>query len=457
MIVHGDCVAEMAKMPEASVDAVVCDPPYGLEFMNKEWDRLGGPHWGRNDRRWSERPKGGSDPFDNHRPRFGVSPSQMQHWHEAWAREALRVLKPGGHLLAFGGTRTYHRLACAIEDAGFEIRDCLSWMYGSGFPKSLDVSRALDKAAGAEREIVGKSARHVSGKPEQRTEGLTGSSTFAESVGMGAYVTAPATPEAQQWQGWGTALKPAHEPIVMARKPLVGTVAGNVLEHGTGALNVDGCRIGTEKMGGYEQVPSTSMVQPSSQRASGYRPQWDREDSGFHANEATGRWPANVVLSHHEDCQDLPDEASLGIWDCDPSCPVRLLDEQSGNLPTQKNRTGPGVSIGGGVLDWKGSPRTSAFNGESGGASRFFYTAKSSSAERSAGLGGVVEGAERNSHPLADCQAHSPDALARTACHAAGRYGTRPVHGQRNDRYRRSPRRLQFRRHRERGGVRAYR
>jgi DNA modification methylase len=378
MIVHGDCVAEMAKMPEASVDAVVCDPPYMLGFMGKAWDTL--------------------------------TPGQVQHGHDRWAREALRVLKPGGHLLAFGGTRTYHRLACAIEDAGFEIRDCLSWMYGSGFPKSLDVSKAIDKAAGAEREVLGvlPSSRGIA-QPEDSAEFHMGEKL----------ATAPATPEAQQWQGWGTSLKPAHEPVVVARKPLAGTVSANVLEYGTGALNVDGCRI--------DGKPRTTHA--------------DGNHTGNSSDTApSGRWPANVCLSHHEDCEQVgtrrvkgsgwaesgskasenramagpntardpkPDSftdadglETVEAWRCVESCPVRLLDEQGGNLPTQANRTDPGTSSGGGVLDWKGSPRTSAFNGESGGASRFFYTAKASSAERNAGL----EGFEEGSRPLAISQ-----------------------------------------------------
>ena len=157
-------------------------------------------------------------------------------------KECLRVLKPGGHMLAFSGSRTYHRMACAIEDAGFQIRDQIMWVYGSGFPKSLNIGKALDKVAGAEREVIGEIRNNQPG----------GTSAFAEG-GVGSYqrgdtterdvVGGPVTPEAEVWDGWGTALKPAHEPIVLARKPIVGTVANNVLKHGVGGINIDGCRV----------------------------------------------------------------------------------------------------------------------------------------------------------------------------------------------------------------------
>jgi site-specific DNA-methyltransferase (adenine-specific) len=160
---------------------------------------------------------------------------------EVWA-ECLRVLKHGGHLLAFAGTRTQHRMAVRIEDAGFEIRDMIAWVYGSGFPKSLDVSKAIDKAAGAEREVVGsKVTGGIKRARPNNAEGFSNPYTVGQTA---VPVTTPATPEAKQWEGWGTALKPALEPITVARKPLIGTVAENVLQHGTGAINVDGCRVG---------------------------------------------------------------------------------------------------------------------------------------------------------------------------------------------------------------------
>ena len=310
----GDCIEVMRGMEAESIDAVVCDPPYGLDFMGRAWDT-------------------------------GAVAFAVETW-----TEALRVLKPGGHLLAFGGTRTYHRLTCAIEDAGFEVRDCLSWNYGSGFPKSLDVSKAIDKAAGVEREVVGPSARHVSGKPEQRTTGLAGSSTFAESVGMGAFITAPATPEAARWQGWGTALKPAWEPVVMARKPLAGTVAANVQQHGTGALNVDGCRVGGERRFNPPTRKGATVALGSFDMCEG------------EGSPVEGRWPANVVL----------DEAA-----------AELLDAQSGERPTRPGPVGSGSGNPAANVPFVGGVATTVYT-DTGGASRFFYTAKASSAERGA-------------------------------------------------------------------------
>lgn len=235
-VIHADCLEAMRAMEADSVDAIVTDPPYGLSFMGRGWDH--------------------GVPGDDY-----------------WL-EALRVAKPGAHLVAFGGTRTFHRLAVAIEDAGWEIRDCLSWLYGSGFPKSLDVSKALDKAAGAERERGLQIGR--SGKARSAMSG-----DFAGAY----YASEAATPEAAAWSGWGTALKPAWEPIILARKPLVGTVAANVLSHGTGAINVDACRIGTQG-GGWNGLGDTSRMAYSSQ---GWSPDGIQRDAG-------GRWPANVAL-----------------------------------------------------------------------------------------------------------------------------------------------------------------
>ncbi|AGM14016.1 DNA methylase [Mycobacterium phage Murphy] len=329
VLIHlGDCRDILAELEDASVDSIVTDPPYELGFMGKKWD-------------------GSGIAFDV----------------EMW-EQCLRVLKPGGHLLAFGGSRTWHRLTVAIEDAGFEIRDSIAWLYGSGFPKSLDVSKAIDKAAGAEREVIGKSARHVSGKPGQRTEGLNGSSTFAETVGMGAYITAPATDAARQWQGWGTALKPSFEPVVVARKPLVGTVAANVLEHGTGALNIDACRI---PAGQDYRDKCASVVGLDSNRNGAAYGEWTgaRTDSA----REEGRWPTNVVL---DDTQAAELDAQTGI-------------QKSG---TAVQRNGGGQKIFGGIAGGENSAgaRPDAGYNDEGGASRFFpvfkYQAKAPTKER---------------------------------------------------------------------------
>lgn len=303
-VYHGDCLEVLAELPDASVDAVVTDPPYELGFMGKGWDASG-----------------------------------IAYRVDLWA-EALRVLKPGGHLLAFGGTRTWHRLACAIEDAGFEVRDSIAWMYGSGFPKSLDVSKAIDKAAGAEREVVGK--------------GHSGKTAIWAPGGMGDFdLTAPATDAAREWSGWGTALKPAHEPIVVARKPLVGTVAANVLEHGTGALNIDACRIGTT----VETWPASRSYQRSE---TGGRGQKEYQPT---AAAPAGRWPANVVLDEDQAAE---------------------LDRQSGVSRSTQGVT-PALGRSGGILG-AAKPRPDAGQpmgyADHGGASRFFYVAKAPARER---------------------------------------------------------------------------
>jgi len=321
---HGDCRDVLATLPDASVDAVVTDPPYELAFMGKGWDSSG--------------------------IAFDVA---------MWA-EVLRVLKPGGHLLAFGGTRTFHRVTVAIEDAGFEVRDCMSWLYGSGFPKSLDVSKAIDKAAGAQREVVGTKV----GMPGYSlTDGNGDHRTYSQGLGntgsgsAECAITAPATPDAERWNGWGTALKPAWEPIIVARKPLTGTVAANVLEHGTGALNIDGCRIATD------DVLTGSGSPPLRHGGENARPFHDNAVArGVNQNPA-GRWPANVVLD---------EEAAA------------LLDAQSGVMTSTPGTT-PAPGRSGGILG-AASPRPDAGQpmgyADTGGASRFFYVAKAPTHER---------------------------------------------------------------------------
>jgi DNA modification methylase len=324
-IVNGDSLLVLQLLDDNSVDAIVTDPPYGLSFMGKKWD-------------------------------YDV-PSE-----ELW-RQCFRVLKAGGHLLCFAGTRTQHRMAVRIEDAGFEIRDMIAWVYGSGFPKSLDVSKAIDKNNGevgrlhkftewmrttglsakqindatdtfmgshyltdksqpaiptralwsklrplcgfipawvdelvdrieAEREVVGKAAWKTLNEAP-----MVGADCSAENRSF-KDITAPATPEAKQWQGWGTALKPALEPITVARKPLIGTVAENVLQHGTGAINVDGCRVGTEP-------PAPRNAPKKIIRGGKFHASADSGQEMSHYNPTQGRWPANFIHDGSEEVTDL--------------------------------------------------------------------------------------------------------------------------------------------------------
>ena len=291
----GDCLEVMRGMDADSVDSIVTDPPYGLEFMGKEWDKLSGTSW-RNeseaDREWMAQQTGNASLNARRRnaPDYGQPGPDMQDWHYRWAVEALRVAKPGAHMLAFGGTRTHHRLMCAIEDAGWEIRDVVMWVYGSGFPKSLDVSKAIDKAAGAERT---EGAREWKGGKRHNNSFGGGSGQENGTTTLTKY-DVPATPDALRWQGWGTNLKPAYEPVIVARKPLIGTVAANVLEHGTGGINIDGCRVGGV-------VP---QVTQGGQRSRGGIMNATGGERGTPSRPHTlGRWPANV-------CHDGSDEVT---------------------------------------------------------------------------------------------------------------------------------------------------
>ena len=336
VLYHGDCLAVMASMPEASVDAVVTDPPYGLAFMGREWDH-------------------------------GV-PGR------AFWEAALRVAKPGAHLVAFGGTRTFHRLTCGIEDAGWEIRDCLSWLYGSGFPKSLNVQQAMNKAArgrpqgGADPD----SPNHGKFKGGCSEENAAGRGFGA---GAGQFMAEAGSARGEDdgpWSGWGTALKPAWEPCILARKPLDGTVAGNVGKHGTGALNIGGCRIGYESDADKASATPQGRVTSKPSAAIPAEPDAGR-DLGrveFERPEQLGRWPANVVLD---------EEAGA------------LLDQQAGECGGSGMASGPtlrdgNTSVARGVFNGLPEGEEPPFYGDSGGPSRFFYTAKASRSEREEGL-----------------------------------------------------------------------
>ena len=276
-IYNMDCLEGMKLLDDNSVDSIVTDPPYELGFMGKKWDSTG-----------------------------------IAYNVELW-KECLRVLKPGGHLLAFGGTRTYHRMTCAIEDAGFEIRDCIQWLYGTGFPKSHNISKAIDKRLGGTPKrgrFLYKNGKTAGG---ERIGQLAGGAEHYESI--------PDTEQAQEWEGWGTALKPANEPIVLARKPISEkTVAENVMKWGTGGLNIDGCRIPTK-----DSLNGGAYAKNGTPRDDGWGMQ--RGGAGEYI-QPTGRFPANVIL-----------------------------DEEAGRMLDQQHK----------------------------GASRFFYCAKASKKERGEG------------------------------------------------------------------------
>jgi len=314
-VFHGSNLDVLPFMADNSIDSIVCDPPYELGFMGKSWDSSG-----------------------------------IAYSVELW-RECFRVLKPGGHLLAFGGTRTWHRVAVAIEDAGFDLRDSIAWLYGSGFPKSHDISKGIDKAAGAEREVIGQSnAVGMKSITKARVEqGYRKNLTVANERNT-IDITTPATNDAKKWVGWGTALKPAFEPVVVARKPLVGTVAENVLTWGVGGLNIDSSRI-----------PAQDSFGGGAKGSSGFAANYASD--GWVAGSELGRWPANIIL----------DEYTAG-----------LLDEQSGQS-TSKVGNPRGTTK-------KGLFANSEFNkvgkehNDSGGASRFFYVAKASKRDRNEGL-----------------------------------------------------------------------
>lgn len=316
VIVNANCLDAMKEMDDNSVDSIVTDPPYGLAFMGKKWD------------------------YDV--PSVAI-----------WI-EALRVLKPGGHLLAFAGSRTYHRMAVNIEDAGFEIRDQIMWIYGSGFPKSLNISKAIDKHLGAEREMIRKPY-----SPQQMLmkDGQNERPWQNKARELGYHETMsdkPASPEAQQWDGWGTQLKPAHEPIVLARKPVEGTITENVLEHSTGGLNIDASRIG-----------DFTNTQPSGMS------RWNdfRHGDGKYETEETvdvkeGRFPANVIHDGSEEVLEGFPHTTSG----EPG----IMRKGTNDSAAYNAESRP-----------PGTPMTGF--GDSGSAARFFYCAKASKAERNAG------------------------------------------------------------------------
>ncbi|MBA7648628.1 hypothetical protein ES703_56416 [subsurface metagenome] len=458
MILKGDCIEVMKAMKPNSVDAMVTDPPYGLEFMNKDWDKLQksvikeGCQW------WEGEFKGtgfkklpqstGSRNFKckkcGHYKHSGTpckcdSPDwqdstimkqhEMQLWHTRWLTEAYRVLKPGGSMLVMGGTRTFHRLMCAIEDSGFIIKDTLMWLYGSGFPKAQDLGKMIDKRMGKEREVVGRAKHPTSKDRTSEKSPYQNEDHFVANYNL----TAPSTDLAKHWDGFKVGgIKPAYEPIIWAVKPPEGSYVDNVLKHGVGAVNVDECRVGYQ-----DDEPNLRENKGNWKKAKVCNKAiWNSGGIGERTSpQSKGRFPANVILSHHPECVQVGMKRVKGIkggranqttsnkygeyankwekrdpgyadpngyeqiesWDCHPDCAVRLLDEQSkkGGIHSAGGKRNAGIAIQKNPQSMfhgeKGSPRNGMRFGDSGGASRFFYCAKVSRSERNAGLEGMEE------------------------------------------------------------------
>jgi len=325
-VILGDSLEVLKEIPDNSVDTIITDPPYGLAFMGKEWDS------------------------------FGTDLQKFQEWTRSWASEVLRVAKPGAMLLVFGGTRTWHRLACGLEDAGWEIRDTLMWLYGSGFPKSLNIGKEVDKLQGNEREVVGK----IDTKRLDYIHRIRVEQGYRPNI---AHASGIRTIGFSEWEGYGTNLKPAYEPIILAMKPLDGTFAENALKWGVAGLNIDEARIETGEDLSIERTEDRKL---------------DTKNQGWGFKAVSrgnqGRFPANILL----------DEVS-----------AEMLDEQSGNkrgqlAPTKGNE--PSTLRRGNIYgDYSGYGKPSYTRDGLGGASRFFYVAKVSRSERNAGLEDMPE------------------------------------------------------------------
>lgn len=332
----GDNLELLKQLEANSIHSCVSDFPYNLGFMGKRWDII----------------------------------TNYYDWCKLRAEGIYKALKPGGYCLIFGGTRTHHRLVCAFEDAGFEIRDEIQWIYGSGFPKSMDISKAIDKQAGAEREVIGDNPNRKGRNPEGYHDGW--SRPWQENAESLAHkITAPSTDEAKQWDGWGTALKPAQEPIMVARKPLSEkTVAENVLKWGTGGININDSRIEFAEKDDPRIGKDYSHNAKAGLENGNHKDNASGKEQLLHNPE--GRFPANIIFD---------EEAG------------KMLDEQTGILKSGDNctRTKVGSFLEHGGLGKAGDVQKTY--GDQGGASRFFYCAKANKKDKTES--GLIE----NKHP----------------------------------------------------------
>jgi len=400
-IICGDAIEEMKKLSENSIDACVTDPPYNLTSVTKRFQ-----HSNRENEKYATNAEHGYGRM----LRASMGGFMGKEWDgtgisfdvKLW-EEVYRVLKPGAHILVFGGTRTYHRMVCAVEDAGFECRDMINWVYGSGFPKSLDIAKSLDKINGKEREEFENPLKAKQTSSHGKTIALNAKN------GVGIISPIPVSEEAIQWSGWGSNLKPSHEPILLARKPISErNIASNVLRWGVGGINVDGCRIPFQGKKDIGDVNRFTGLKPYSVEKG-----WNNNNLIVNEYDASkGRFPSNMILScsckddelvegkvgkpkirHHlsgieriniESANfkriNSMDYNDKGTIHTNPNCVCRMLDEQSGDLNRTKQRNYTYENKGG----WKQTSKVKNLidYGDKGGCSRFFYQAKASQAER---------------------------------------------------------------------------
>jgi site-specific DNA-methyltransferase (adenine-specific) len=402
IVLNGNNIDLLKNYPDNHFDAVVTDPPYGLgkepnaEALMKDWI----------DKGYHE--VGGTGFMGKEWDAFVPQP--------IFWKEVFRVLKHGGHVVSFFGSRTYDWGVMAMRFANFEVRDTITWHFGSGFPKSHNIGKAIDKLYGAEREIIGTKERGSVEEAKERGVGFLSDPANRNNTKQFGYgtelITSPSTEDAKQWDGWGSALKPASEYIVLARKPLEKglSIAENVLKWGTGGINIDGCRVGNEQL----SYTSTFNRIIDKNVNIGYRPETTRNSGNEIKQNVQGRFPANLILTHHSECEckglkkvkgtsgyetdgensetkfgqiktnkittHYGSEETIEDWNCHEDCPIRIMDEQSG---VSKVSSG-GKTFHGEKYDSRGIDKNCF--GDKGGASRFFYCAKASKSERNKGL-----------------------------------------------------------------------